>query len=117
MNQVNNTINFESITKRCRNLDPKDLMALLRSNFRKFICWGAEGFTIDNKKNCRMFRMTVNGHLHKGFVYIFVNGADLFDVYLTTKQGVITKIQTDLYFDMLVDWIDDNIERIPEYKF
>ena len=117
MNQLNDTINFEAITKGCRNLDPNELISLLRSDFRKFICWGAEGFTVDNKKNCKMFKMTVSGMLHKGYVFIFVNGMDLFDVYLTTKKGVITKIQKDLYFDMLVDWIDDNIEKIAEYKY
>ena len=117
MNQVNDTINFESITKGCRNLEPKELMALLKSQYIKFICWGAKSFTVDNNKNCRMFRMTVSGKLHKGYVYIFVNGSDLFDVYLTTKKGIITKIQKDLYFDMLVDCIDDNIEKIPEYKY
>jgi hypothetical protein len=59
--------------------------------------------------------MRVSGHHHKGHVYIFVNGSDLFDVYLTTLQGTIKTIGTDLYFDQLAEWIDERVERIPDY--
>jgi len=62
--------------------------------------------------------MTVSGHHHKGHVYIFVNGMDLFDVYLTTNRGTIVHKSGDmgLYFDQLVEWIDEKVERIPEYR-
>jgi hypothetical protein len=117
-NQVGEVINIEKITKKCRNLDPQELMALLKSGRAVFMSWGPSNFTVDNQRNCRMFRMTVQGHHHQGHVYIFVNGMDLFDVYLTTSQGTI-KDKTDdmgLYFDQLIDWIDRKIERIPIYK-
>lgn len=117
MNQVKEIINFREITKGCRNLNVKELMYLLKYNINIFWSWGSHAFTIDNDKDTRMFRMTVSGNLHKGYVYIFLNGLDLFDVYLTSNRGTIKKIQKDLYFDMLVDWIDTNIEKIPEYSF
>lgn len=117
-NQIGEVINVEKITKKCRNLDPQELLALLKSDINVFWSWGSHGYIVDNKRNCRMFRMTVNGHHHQGHVYIFVNGSDLFDVYLTTSQGTIKDKSDDmgLYFDMLVDWIDKKIERIPIYK-
>lgn len=116
MNNVNEKIDVQAITKGCRNLDPKELMQLLRFDMLKFWSWGSHAFTIDSRKNTRMFRMTVSGHHHKGHVYIFVNGMDLYEVYLTTSRGTIKdKTAEGLYFDQLVEWIDDKIERIPEY--
>ena len=116
MNAVGEKIDVQAITKGCRNLDPKELMYLLKSDIMKFWSWGSHAFIIDNRKNIRMFRMSVSGHHHKGHVYIFVNGLDLFDVYLTSSQGTIKdKTEEGLYFDQLVDWIDNKIERIPEY--
>ena len=47
---------------------------------------------------------------------IFVNGLDLFDVYLTTLQGTIKDKIEGLYFDQLVEWIDEKIEKIPAYS-
>jgi hypothetical protein len=115
MNKIGEKIQIENITKHCRYLDVKELLALLKFDLMKFWSWGANNFTVDKKEGTKMFRMTVNGHHHKGHVYIFVNGADLFDVYLTTNRGTIKQIGEGLYFDMLVDWIDEKIERVDEY--
>lgn len=117
MNQINEIINIEEITKSCRDLNPTELLQLLKADLMAFWSWGADGFTVDNKKRTRMFRMTVRGHHHKGYVFIFVNGLDLFDVYLTKKDGTITDHTKGegLYFDMLFDWIDRKVERIDEY--
>ena len=116
MNTKGEVINFEEKRKSCRSLNVQELMQLLRADFWKFATWGATAFTIDNKKDTRMLRFKASGHLHKGHVYIFVNGLDLFDVYLTTLQGTIKEVGEGLYFDMLFDWIDERIEKIPAYK-
>lgn len=117
MNQVNEKISIKEAS--CRELYLPDLMSVLRSDIIKFWSWGVntKTLTLDNLKKPRAFRMTVSGHHHKGYVYIFLNGSDLFDVYLTTKKDVIVK-RTDemgIYVDELVDWIDEKVERIPEY--
>lgn len=115
MNQIGEKIDINSAS--CRDINIKELMNLLRSDVFKFLSWGATGFTIDKSIDPTMLRFKVNGHHHKGHVYIFLNFMDLFDVYLTTLQGKI-KDRTDeegLYYDQLVDWIDDKVERIPEY--
>lgn len=118
MNSINDTINFDEIIKSCRSLNPEELMYLLRADFWKFASWGGHAFTVDNKSNPKMFRMAVNGRHHKGHVYIFVNGLDLFDVYLTTLKGKIVDKTSEqgLYFDQLVEWIDKKIEYIPAYR-
>lgn len=116
MNELKETINFQEITKGCRDLNVQELMQLLKMNISIFWSWGAHNFIVDNKKRTRMFRMNVQGFLFKGHVYIFVNGMDLFDVYLTTIQGTIKDKVEGLFFDQLVDWIDVKVERIPEYK-
>ena len=115
MNQINEEINIKKAS--CREMYMPDLMALLRSSGAIMMSWGCHNFTVDKKNGTRMFRMNVQGHHHKGHVYIFLNFMDLFDVYLTTNRGTI-KDRTDeqgLYFDQLVDWIDEKVERIPEY--
>ena len=99
MNNVGDKIQINEITKSCRNLNPNELISLLKFDMMKFWSWGPHNFTVDNKNNCRMFRMNVQGHHHKGHVYIVVNGMDLFDVYFTTSHGTIKTITKDLYFD------------------
>jgi hypothetical protein len=91
-------------------------MSLLKADIMKFWSWGSHSYKIDKANRTTMFRMTVSGHHHKGHVYIFVNGMDLFDVYLTSNRGTIKNKISGLYFDQLVDWIDEKIERIPEYQ-
>lgn len=92
----------------CRELNVNELMSLLRSNITVFWSWGSHAyFNLMNKG----FRMAVNGRHHKGHVYIVLNGMDLFDVYYTTLKGTIKDIQTDIYFDTLVECIDTKIEK------
>jgi len=116
MNLVGEQIQIEQITKSCRSLNVRELMQLLMMNMPMFMSWGVQRTkVVDSTANPKMLRLTVNGHHHKGHVYIFVNGMDLFDVYLTSRQGKIKVIQTDLYFDDLAEWIDEKIERIDAY--
>ena len=117
MNQVNEIIDHKEIVKSCRNINIDELLALLQSDINIFWSWGSHAYRVDDTKNPKMFRMMVQGHHHKGHVYIFVNGIDLFDVYLTTSKGkIVDKTEGEgLYFDDLVNWIDKKVERIPEY--
>jgi len=110
-------IDIFEIVKGCRTINLNELISLLQMNQSIFWSWGAHAFTVDNKKDPKMFRMKVNGHHHKGHVYIFVNGMDLFDVYLTTTKGNIVKKFTDIYFDQLVEMIDNAIEKVKEYGY
>ena len=119
MNTKGEVINFEEITKSCRVFDPNETIAQLRMDAIKFMCWGATAFTVDNMKKPRMLRFKVSGMKHKGHVYVFLNGADLYDVYLTTIKGKIvdTNGSMGLYFDQLTDWIDDRIEKTDAHAW
>ena len=121
MNTIGEIIKPSEITKGCREINPKDIILIFqgdRNVFRNvFWSWGAHNFMVDRMKSPRMFRMLVNGNHHKGHVYIFLNGLDLFDVYYTSNRGTIKKISKDLYFDMLVNDIDTTIEKIPAYQY
>ena len=100
MNNVGEIINHSEIVKSCREFSASELMRLLRLRISIFWSWGASKFIVDNVQITRMFRMNVQGHHHKGHVYIFLNGLDLFDVYLTSNRGTIKEIGKDLYLDI-----------------
>lgn len=109
MNEIGEKINFEEITKDCRVMNPQETIAQMRGmNPHKYMCWGATKFTVDNMRNPKMLRFYVSGMKHKGHVYVFVNGLDLYDVYICTTKGTIVHKSGDmgLYFDDLTDWID-----------
>jgi hypothetical protein len=57
----------------------------------------------------------VQGHHHKGHVYLVVNGSDLFDAYLTTSKGTIKSIEKDIHIEDFIDRLDVKIERIDNY--
>ncbi len=106
-------INIHEDFKKCRTLNCKELLQLLNAYGPKFWSWGANGFT--NINNLAL-KFKVQGHHHKGHVYISLNGLDLFDVHLTTIQGNIIEKMTDLYNDQLFEALDKKIEWIAEYK-
>jgi len=120
MNQIGEILDTEK--GKCREINLMEIMRLLKSDGNKFLSWGAFGRTFgfshnQSGNNVWYVKMRVSGNHHKGHVYIFLNGMDLFDVYLTTLQGKI-KVRTDemgIYNDQLIEWIDNRIERIPEY--
>jgi riboflavin transporter FmnP len=106
-------INIEEITKSTRTFDVSEVMNFLSAHKIILWSWGAHKYT--NYQDKALIFM-VNGHHHKGRVYIVLNGADLFDIYLTSNQQNIKKTFTDIYIDELVELLDENIERIPEYS-
>jgi len=115
MNQIGDVLNVKEAS--CREMYLPDLQSLLRMDMNKYWSWESRNPTVDTMKQPQMFRLRVSGYHHKGYVYIFLNGSDLFDVYLTNLKNVIKKRTDDmgLYFDQLVEWIDINVERIPDY--
>lgn len=87
--------------------DPKYILTILRANINVYWSWGTRGLVNLNGKG---LRIRVSGIKHKGYVYIVLNGSDLFDVYLTTLQNKIKEILPDVYFDELQLRMDDAIE-------
>jgi hypothetical protein len=79
--------------------------------------WGTGSWGMHNLINCgnRALRMTVQGRLFKGHVYISVNGADLYDVTFCSNRGTIKKVLNDVYFDDLFRLMDYEIETPKPY--
>jgi hypothetical protein len=107
-----NTINIDEITKWTRELNCNELIDFFRMHTYLFWSWGANGFANYNNK---ALKFKVQGHYHKGYVYIVLNGMDLFDVYLTTTSGKIKETLNDVYLDQLFTLLDQKIEKLPQY--
>jgi len=62
-------------------------------------------------------RFNVNGFIHQGYVDVIYNeGQDLFDVNLLNKELKITKALPGIFFDELVNVIDQHVEKIENYN-
>ena len=113
LNQKPQDLDLVEIMKTSRVLDLKQLQFLLNYDKMRFFSWGVSemrGFKDENQQ-VKVARLKVNGFLHKGFVYIRCNGADLFDFYLQDSKGSISKKVNDIYADQLAHLIDENIEH------
>ena len=58
----------------------------------------------------------VQGFKFRGVVEVVYNeGRDLFEVSFV-KRGKVVEVVEDIYFDMLVDVIDNKVEKTSDYK-
>lgn len=103
-------IDIKKIHNASRNMDVNLTWKLVtQTNPVKFSwCWGTHAPV---RMTERILRFKVDGLLHKGHVYLCVNGLDLFDIYLTTTMGTIKHIIKDVYIDVLVETIDNHVEN------
>ena len=107
-------INTSELGKSMRTQNVTETLNLIKRGGAKFWSWGGHAWTnFDNK----FLRFKVSGRLHSGHVYLSVNGLDLYNIYLTTTRGTLIKTIEGIYFDDLVDVIDNNIEKVSEYRF
>lgn len=92
----------------------KYIYSILRSQLNIMWSWGLHNPTA--LPNGLKFR--VEGFKHKGYVSVIYNeGKDLFDVILHNyKQMGVEKRTVDVYFDMLVDVIDNLVEKTTDYE-
>ena len=62
-------------------------------------------------------RFKVNGFLHSGVVEVrYDEGADLFDIYLLDNANQEKETIEEIYFDELVEVIDNHVERVVNYN-
>jgi hypothetical protein len=57
----------------------------------------------------------VNGHHHKGYVFVALDWSDTFDVHIINTQGRVLNTYNEVYIDELFNVIDNRIEKIKEY--
>ena len=77
--------------------------------------WGVDIDTIKPVKSGLEFH--VQGFKHTGMVQIILDeGKDLFEIHLIPDSEGERKIIEDVYFDMLVSIIDENVEKTDDYE-
>lgn len=98
--------------------------ALLKREGFRFLSWGCDKMiAVESTEKDKYGTMAkglllhVNGHHHKGFCLITLNGNDTYTFRLLNNQfNQKGETVTDIYFDELFDRIDKLIEYIPAYN-
>jgi hypothetical protein len=87
------------------------ILKILNSQKTVLWSWGVSAFYSLEHKEKKALRFTVNGLLHKGYVYVMYNeGQDLFEILITDKKGNEKKFIEGVYFDDLSYTIDELVE-------
>lgn len=96
-----------------REFSIRELIGVMKSQTVWLMSW-AYREPIEVVKN-KVFRFTVSGHHHKGYVYVILDWSDTFTVYYTDKKNLIKKKDDMVYIFDFMDILDSSIERIKEY--
>lgn len=94
-------------------VDPNYILQILKTQQLKLWSWGVPKF-IDMEGRGLFFK--VSGNHHKGWVLITLSYDDTFTVRYISNKGEVVDTNEMVYFDDLVDIIDERIEKIPSYK-
>jgi hypothetical protein len=106
--------NFDNLeTLLQRDFEVSETVQLLQLNKTIYWSWGVESLL--NFKNKGLL-LKVNGHHHKGWLLIILAWDDTYSYYLLEGNKTIKKEQHNVYFDMLTDMLDKDIEYIEDYK-
>ena len=89
------------------------ILSILKSQLMVIWSWGFN--SPSSITNGLQFK--VQGFKHKGYVAVtYSKGKDLFDVGLFNCQMVIIKEIKGVYFDELVEVIDNEVEKVNDYE-
>ena len=97
-----------------REFDVKELFTNIKNVGPIVWSWGAHEYTNMVDKGL-LFR--VQGHHHKGWVLISLDWTDTFDVHLINTDSSIKKSFEGVYVDVLIDTIDNAVEKIADYQY
>ena len=90
----------------------KNIYSILLLKPTILMSWGFQSPRIIHNGLCFL----VNGFKHKGKVSIQYNeGQDLFDITLDDNNKIVDTINM-VYFDQLVEIIDERVEKTEDYK-
>ena len=91
----------------------ESIYSILQSQPTIIMSWGFHSPRIINQG----LAFSVNGFKHKGLVNITYNqGQDLFDVCFMDEKDKIVDTINMVYFDQLVDVIDNRVEKTDDYN-
>ena len=93
----------------------KYIWSVLRMQIAIFSSWGVDPESMKVIEGGLEFHC--QGFKHTGTVRIILNeGTDLFEIHLIPDSEGEEKIIQDVYLDMLVSVIDENVEKTEDYK-
>ena len=109
------SVTLEILKPLCeREFNPKETLEVLKYNRPIYWSWGVSNLiNVENKG----LLMKVRGHHHKGYVFITLGWDDVYKVHIISTRGNIKETFEGVYFDMLVEVIDNRIEKKENYKF
>jgi hypothetical protein len=95
-----------------REFDTGETLKVLTHDKTIYWSWG-----VSQLINCQNkgLLLKVNGHHHKQYVLITLKWDDTYKVDYLNRNLKVLDTNEDLYFDQLVEFIDNRIERIGEY--
>ena len=88
------------------------IINILKTNLPVIMSWGFNNpIGLENG-----LRFSVNGFKHKGNVVVRYNeGMDLFDVEIITSENEVIETIDGVYFDQLIEVIDNRVELVENY--
>jgi hypothetical protein len=91
----------------------KYILSILSTNKPVIMSWGFhKAKAIQNG-----IIFNVNGFIHKGQVKVVYNmGVDLFDITLLNNKNEVTREIHLVYFDELIEIIDNAVEKVENYE-
>ena len=93
----------------------KYILSILRTQLMVVFSWGGHRPTALPDDKGLAFK--VDGFKHRGWVFVKYNdGKDLFDVELRDNSLNIVRSIEDVYFDQLVNVIDNAVEHTENYE-
>ena len=99
-----------------RNLEmARYIWSILKTQLTIIMSWGIDLDSIRVVNQGIQFH--VQGFKHTGYVKVVLNeGKDLFEVSPLSNNGECVKFLDEVYLDMLVDTIDQVVERTEDYE-
>ena len=91
------------------------IWSILKTQLTIIMTWGIDHGSI--KVVDLGIQFHVQGLKHTGYVKVVLNeGKDLFEVSLLSDNGECVKCLDEVYLDMLVDTIDQAVEKTEDYE-
>lgn len=91
------------------------IWSILKTQITIFMSWGVNPESV--KAIEKGLEFYCQGFKHTGTVRIILNeGTDLFEIHLIPDSEGEEKIIEDVYLDMLVPVIDENVEKTEDYE-
>jgi hypothetical protein len=89
------------------------ILSIFQSDLSVVFSWGFNNpIKLENG-----LRFKVNGFKHKGKVAVKYNeGLDLFEVEILTSKNEVIETIEGVYFDQLVELIDNRVELVENYE-